>query len=45
MDIDVDKYKDEVETLLVNRYENGVLESEVDFIAGVSIAYAKTIHV
>ena len=39
MSLEIKKYKHEVEKLLLQRNENGSLESEADFIAGASIAF------
>ena len=38
-DINLKEYQYEVEKLLLQRNENGSLESEADFIAGASIAF------
>lgn len=38
--LETKKYKQDVETLLLRRAEAGSLESEADFIAGASVAFA-----
>ena len=40
MSLEIKRYKNEVEQLLLQRDERGSLTSEVDFIAGASIAFA-----
>ena len=40
MSLEIKRYKNEVEQILLQRDERGSLTSEADFIAGASIAFA-----